>query len=403
MAGNFEHHSQKRSVKTSGCSTVPNKTASFKAMDFDVSPYLVLWELTRSCALACRHCRAKAIRNRNPQELNETQISAFLDELEQFNSPLLVLTGGDPIQRPDLFEIIQETKRRGFRVAMTPSATPSISQRLVQKLKLSGVERLAISLDGANELSHDYFRRVQGSFNWSMNIIDWANYYQLPLQINSTVCRNTIDSFDEMAELVAKASAVLWSVFFLVPTGRATQTMQIEPDEAETIMKKMAHLSMTSSFDVKATAGPHFRRVLIEHFSSSQTPLTPESIDGVNKQLRLGALRSYRSVNDGQGLLFVSHTGEIYPSGFLPVCAGNVKTDSVVATYQEHPLFKDLRNPSLLKGKCGRCHYRNTCGGSRARAYALHGDYLAQDDLCAYDNRPQDGVTVYGNADGSPQ
>ncbi|HEY9788681.1 MAG TPA: TIGR04053 family radical SAM/SPASM domain-containing protein [Candidatus Obscuribacterales bacterium] len=344
---------------------------------FNEAPYIVLWELTRACALACRHCRADAIRRRDSRELSFEECERVLDELAQFGRPLIVFTGGDPVWRPDLFQIIRAARERKFTVAVTPSATPRTTSNIVRALKEAGVARLAVSLDGVDAASHDSFRGVRGSFAWTNDIINWARAYQIPLQINTTIWRGNLPLFDQFVQFIGSANAVLWSVFFLVPTGRAQKEMQISSSEAETVLKKMAEVASLSSFDIKATAAPHFRRVLMERMCSK---------DLVNLQpgMKLGALRSYQSVNDGKGILFISHIGDVYPSGFLPLSAGNVKDVSIARLYREHPLFVALRDPSLLKGKCGRCPYREICGGSRARAFGDCGDYLASDPLCSY-------------------
>lgn len=214
------------------------------------------------------------------------------------------------------------------------------------------------------------------------DIVEWAHDAGLPVQINTTIGTHNYELFDDAARMVEKLGAVLWSVFFLVPTGRASNDMQIDEHTSEQIMLKMARLTMTSSFDVKATAGPAFRRVLIEQLSAAGSNDTVLST--ISPALRVGALRSYQSVNDGKGTVFISHTGEIYPSGFLPLAAGNVRTSSIVDVYRDSVLFQSLRNPSLLKGKCGECRYKAVCGGSRARAYGVFGDYLEYDPLCLY-------------------
>ena len=353
-------------------------------LNFNKAPYLVLWELTRACALACKHCRAKAMRRRVADELTQAEISSVLNELEELGHPLIVFTGGDPSQRPDLLELIAEARRRDFSVAITPSATPAMSETLVAKLKAHGVARLAISLDGPDAQTHDSFRGVSGSYQITQNIIEWANRCDLPVQINSTISRFNLEQFSQTASLVANSAAVLWSVFFLVPTGRANNNMQISPDEAESVLKQMAQLASSGNLDIKATAAPHFRRVLIEKMQQSPDRwLAP----GLSPHMRLGALRSYQSVNDGKGIMFISHTGEVYPSGFLPLSAGNVRNESVGNIYQNSPLFRQLRDPGLLKGKCGKCRYKTICGGSRARAFAESGDYLNEDTLCLFDER----------------
>ncbi|CAN5638954.1 TIGR04053 family radical SAM/SPASM domain-containing protein [soil metagenome] len=362
----------------------------FTKMDFQQAPYLVLWELTRACALACQHCRAEAIANRNASELSTEQSFKLLKDLQEFGRPLLVLTGGDPVQRPDLFEIIKEARHQGFTVAITPSATESTTRAIVEQFKSAGVARLAISLDGPDAHCHDTFRGVEGSFARTLEIVSWAHENKLPLQINTTISRHNIARFNAMAETVASLSPVLWSIFFLVPTGRATQEMQITAAESESVLNKMVLLSRTSSFDIKSTAAPHFRRVLIESLADEDADV--KGMSQLPAHLRLGSLRSYQSVNDGKGLLFISHTGEIYPSGFLPLSAGNVKVDNIASVYRNHDLFKSLRDPKLLTGKCGYCRYKAVCGGSRARALAESGDYLGQDSLCVYDDRSHNSL-----------
>ncbi|MBS2004773.1 MAG: TIGR04053 family radical SAM/SPASM domain-containing protein [Candidatus Obscuribacterales bacterium] len=350
-------------------------------LSYDQSPYLVLWELTRACALACRHCRADAIRQRDNRELSFQECQRVLDELARFDRlPLIVLTGGDPVWRPDLFQIIKEAKLRNFSVAITPSATPRTSKSIVDELKISGIARIAVSLDGPDADTHDKFRGVQGSFKWTHEIVNWAHQAQVPLQINTTIWKGNIDQFDNMAGKVKTLDPVLWSLFFLVPTGRAGQQMQIEAQEAEFILSKMVELADTSSYDLKATAAPHFRRVLLQQSDAVNDP----DLEQLSSTMRLGSLRSYQSVNDGKGILFISHTGDIFPSGFLPLSAGNIRDDSLVEIYRHHPLFTALRDPELLRGKCGRCRYKSVCGGSRARAFARSGDYLAEDPLCSY-------------------
>jgi len=365
---------------------------SLTKMDFQLSPYLVLWELTRACALACQHCRAQAIANRNTNELSTEQAFALLKDLQELGRPLLVLTGGDPVQRPDLFEIIKEARHQGFTIAVTPSATASTTREIVEQFKSVGVARLAISMDGPDAHCHDTFRGVQGSFARTLEIVSWADENDLPVQINTTISRHNIARFNAMAETVASLKPVLWSIFFLVPTGRATQEMQITAAESESVLNEMVLLSRTCSFDIKSTAAPHFRRVLIESLADEDEDAHVNGMSQLPAHLRLGSLRSYQSVNDGKGLLFISHTGEIYPSGFLPLSAGNVKVDDIASVYRNHDLFKSLRAPKLLKGKCGCCRYKAVCGGSRARAFAESGDYLGQDNLCVYDDRPHNSL-----------
>ncbi len=355
--------------------------------DFDKAPFLILWELTRACALACKHCRAEAMPDAAEGELTLDECKKVLGEIKQFGNPLIVLTGGDPARRKDLFEIIAEARRLGLKVAMTPSATPTTTRETIARLKKAGLERLAISLDAPDIDSHDDFRQVAGSYDWTLSIIGWAREFDLPVQINTTVTKHNYHQFDEMAELVASLGAVLWSVFFLVPVGRASERMQITAAEAESALIRMAKLADQGKIDVKSTAAPHFRRVLLQRTCEKTGPPAPamsRQMGSLPERLRLGALRSYQSVNDGKGLLFISHIGEILPSGFLPVCAGNVREQSLVDMYQNSDVFRQLRDSEQLKGKCGVCRYRQVCGGSRARAFAASGDYMESDPLCLY-------------------
>ncbi|HNB24070.1 MAG TPA: TIGR04053 family radical SAM/SPASM domain-containing protein [Candidatus Melainabacteria bacterium] len=350
---------------------------------FHQAPYIVLWELTRACALNCVHCRASAIRKRDDRELTFEECCSVMDRFSEFGKPLIVLTGGDPVWRPDLFQIVKAASERGFTTAITPSATPRTTENTIRALKDSGIARIAVSLDGPDRESHDAFRRVPGSFDWTLNIINWANKHGLPIQINSTIWKGNFQKFEKLIKNVEDFNAVLWSAFFLVPTGRAGKEMQISSTEAEEILLKMAALAKHGKFDVKATAAPHFRRVLLEYLERNSSD-SHDPLAAITPSFKLGALRSYQSVNDGKGIMFISHVGDIYPSGFLPLSCGNIRETSLVDVYRQHPLFNSLRDAQQLGGKCGTCRYKELCGGSRARAFAESGSHLAEDTLCSF-------------------
>lgn len=337
-------------------------------IDFDLKPYLVIWETTRSCALKCLHCRAEAIDRRDPNELSTAEAFALMDQISKLEVPLTVLTGGDPMRRPDILEIVRYGTDRGLRLALTPSGTPEMTRARVDSLKAAGLARLAVSLDGSTAEIHDSFRRVPGSYGWTLDIIRWASEAGLPAQINTTVTRYNLDDFDRMADLMLTLPIVLWSVFFLVPVGRGSQDDQITAEEYEKVFHKMADLAERAPFDIKSTEAPHYRRVLLQRGAAGNR--RPE--------------RAAFGVNDGKGFAFVSHTGEVWPSGFLPLSAGNIKSADLGDLYRESPLFRGIRDHAKLKGKCGLCEYKNICGGSRARAYAMTGDLLASDPFCAY-------------------
>jgi radical SAM protein with 4Fe4S-binding SPASM domain len=333
-------------------------------VSFDLAPVVVIWETTQACALKCVHCRAEAIDRRSDEELTTDQAFSLLEEIRRFGDPLVVLTGGDPLRRPDAVDIVEYGTVLGLHMAMTPSATPEVSLSLLKELKKAGLKRLAVSLDGPTAEIHDAFRGVAGSYDWTLKIMRWANEIGLSLQINTTVSRHNLQDFDAIAAFLEKFKVDLWSVFFLVPVGRATLSQEPGAREFEKIFERMSELSHTSSFQIKSTEAPQYRRVLIQTNRQSPRPILP--------------------ISDGKGFVFISHTGEVYPSGFLPVFAGNVKKDPLVDLYQNSELFRTLRDASKLKGKCGACEYKSICGGSRARAYAIHRDVMASDPYCVH-------------------
>lgn len=344
-------------------------------LDFNRTPFVVLWELTRACDLACKHCRAEAQPQRDSNELSTQEAFALIDEIRALHPTfplLLVLTGGDPKKRPDLHELIAYAASKGLRTTLTPSATPLLQREDIQRMKKNGLARLAISVDGSTVALHDAFRGVEGSFAQTKAILAWAREVGLETQINTTMSRYNLEDFDNLADFAALQGIALWSVFFLVPTGRGDLKDALGAEECEALFQKMAGLSSRVPFDIKSTAAPQYRRVLLQQRKRS-------SIVG----------RAPKSVNDGNGLVFISHTGEVFPSGFLPLSAGNVRQKRLVDLYREAPLFRALRDYATLKGKCGVCEYRNVCGGSRARAYAVHGDYLESDPSCVYIPRRQ--------------
>jgi AdoMet-dependent heme synthase len=357
-------------------------------VDFDRSPFLVIWETTQACDLACVHCRAEARPTRDDGELSTAEAVELMERVRAFGRPLFVLTGGDPLKRPDMVEIVSEGARMGLRVGMTPSGTPLMTPEVIHQLRDAGLARLAVSLDGSTPAVHDTFRGVRGSFAWTVRMLAAARDAGLTTQVNTTVTRDTLADFGGLVELLTDLEISLWSVFFLVPTGRARLEDVASAEAFEQVFHRMYDLSKTVPFDIKSTAAPQYRRVVLQRQvaerraaggGAAPDPLT----GGIGFSLADGVGRA-KGVNDGNGFVFVSHRGEIYPSGFLPLAAGNVRRDDLVEVYRNHPLFRDLRDADRLKGKCGVCEYRTVCGGSRARAYALTGDALEADPFCAH-------------------
>lgn len=340
---------------------------------FDDRPFIAIWETTQACDLACQHCRACAKPERDPRELETNEGKRLLESLAEAQVPLVILTGGDPAKRPDLLELVAHGRSLGLLMGLTPSATPLVTTELVAALGRAGLSRLAISVDAPSAAVHDAFRGVPGSFELSLRILRDAKEHGIGTQINTSIHVKNIDLLEEMATVVRDAGCLLWSVFFVVPTGRAGQAMLPSPERVERALEELASLAERELFAVKTTAAPHYRRVLAERKRSA----------GVSADYGTHGKHGLR-VNDGRGFLFVSHRGEVFPSGFLPIPCGNVRERDVMEIYRQSPVFRQLRDTSLLRGKCGACEYRNICGGSRARAYATTGDYLDWDGLCAY-------------------
>lgn len=342
-------------------------------LSFSETPFVILWELTRACDLACRHCRADAQVRRDARELSTKECFHLLEEMRRFHPSaplLLVLTGGDPLKRPDLFSIIEYAAALGFRTTVTPSGTDLLQHSDLARMKQAGVARLAVSVDGADASVHDAFRGVSGSFEKSLQILRWAKQCEIETQINTTFTRLNLHHFDGLTDLCSRQAIALWSVFLLVPTGRALPDDMLSADEIEQLFERLTDLSVMAPFDIKTTAAPHYRRVLLQRRRGRRAG----SVTG----------RAPQGVNDGNGILFVSHTGEVYPSGFLPLSAGNVRQQPISDIYRNAPLFRALRAVETYKGKCGVCEYRKVCGGSRARAYGMTADYLESDPSCSY-------------------
>jgi AdoMet-dependent heme synthase len=350
-----------------------NPMEPWRREEFHHSPMIVFYETTRACDLACRHCRADAQLHRDPDELSGRQAKLMIRQLAQFpRRPLLVLTGGDPLKRADVFELVEEARSAGLTVAMTPSATPLVTTDAIGRLKEAGLHRLAVSLDGADAATHDGFRRVDGSFRRTMEILADARRAGLPLQVNTTVARHNVGQLDAIAELLSDRGIELWSVFFLVPTGRGQAAQRLTAEESESVFATLLRHSHTRPYAIKTTEAPHYRRFVLQQMKGRPGAEAARRGPG------------HAGTNDGKGVMFVGHTGEICPSGFLPVRCGKFPDDSVVRVYQESELFRSLRDADRLGGKCGACEYREICGGSRSRAYAIAGDPLAQEPDCAY-------------------
>lgn len=346
-----------------------------RKIDTTQRPFVLIWELTQACELACKHCRADADILRHPDELTTDEGKRFLDDARRFgDGQLVVLSGGDPLARNDTVNLVNYGTDIGLRMTLTPSGTTSLTQERIQALANAGLRRMALSIDGSSAATHDDFRQEKGSFKQTIQAAKETRAEGLPLQINTTVCAETVDELPAIRDLVTDLGAVLWSVFFLVPVGRGRLLDPISPERAEEVMEWLSDVADNTQFGVKTTEAPHYRRVTIEReLHPGKTEGTPP--DGIGRRMGITA---------GNGFAFVSHVGEVYPSGFLPESAGNVREDSILDIYRHSSLFRSLRDPDALRGKCGACSYRYVCGGSRSRAFAYTRDPLEADPLCDY-------------------
>jgi radical SAM protein with 4Fe4S-binding SPASM domain len=288
------------------------------------------------------------------------------------------------MMRRDLHELIAYATQKGLRCSLTPTATALPTTARLEKVRDAGIRRIALSLDAPRADIHDSFRQVPGSWQRTMDILHRAQSIGVSVQVNTTVAKHNVDILDEMIPFLQEVGAVQWSLFFLVPTGRAQASNMISPAEHERVFNWLYDLSKNAPFDIKSTAAPMYRRVAIERKRAEQGGDKPVTFQGAGFQYADGLNRPTRGVNDGNGFLFISHVGDIQPSGFLPVTAGNVRTDDVIDVYRHSQIFTDLRTPDKIKGRCGVCEYRDVCGGQRGRAYGITGDYLESDPACIY-------------------
>ncbi len=355
--------------------------AKYTRKDFNDSPMIIFYEMTRACDLVCLHCRACAQKEFHPDELSTEMSFRLMDQLAEFPiPPMLVLTGGDPFKRPDIYEIIRYGVSKGLEVSITPSATPLVTEDAIRLLKEAGISRIAISIDGATAKSHDKMRGVDGSFDSAFRILKDAAKYDIPVQINTTVLPHNMHEIDAMADLLEENKIVLWSVFFLVPVGRALEEQRLTAQQYENVFERLWFHHQNKSFAVKTTEAPHYRRYVLQQ--RKQAAADAEASTGKAPQV---GQRAPLGINDGKGVMFVGHCGEIYPSGFLPIECGRFPKDHVVDVYQNSQVFQDLRNANLLDGKCGLCEYRQICGGSRARSFALSGNIQEAEPDCLYE------------------
>ncbi|HTS37202.1 MAG TPA: TIGR04053 family radical SAM/SPASM domain-containing protein [Candidatus Solibacter sp.] len=347
--------------------------------DFSKNPMLVYWEMTQACGLACKHCRAEAMPTANPLELSTEQSKRFLNQLVGFGDPLphIILTGGDPLNRKDIYELIDYATGLGLEVSITPAATPELTNDAISRLKAHGIQAMGLSLDGSCAARHDNIRNVPGTFDRTVEAARHCGRIGLPIQVNTLVAEETADDLPIIYDLLRTSFPVMrWSLFMLISVGRGKQLNEVTPERGEEIMRWVFDLSAHAPFQIKTTEAPSYRRIAIEEMRKAHVATAEMKSRSVYRGFQ---------IRDGHGIVFVSNLGEIYPSGFLPLRCGNVRADSLVEVYRNSEIFRSLHAPETFHGKCGACEYSHICGGSRARSYAYSGDPLGTDPFCPYE------------------
>ncbi|MEU8238736.1 TIGR04053 family radical SAM/SPASM domain-containing protein [Actinoplanes missouriensis] len=362
-------------------------------------PFIVIWEATQACPLACLHCRASARPLRDAGELSTAEAADLMAQVAAFGrpAPLFVITGGDPFQRPDLAELVRHGTDLGLTVSVSPSGTPTLTRDALAELRDAGARAISLSVDAGGPAAHDGFRGVGGVFALTVRAWRDASELGLKVQINTTVTRDTVMELPGIAALIRDRGAMLWSVFFLVATGRGRALASLDAAETEDVLHALYDLGET--VPVKTTEAHHFRRVCLQRqvlerhgvpaaealglgplYHRLRQRFEELGLFGETRRVRRPPLR----VSAGNGFVFVSHRGDVHPSGFLPVPAGNVREQPLTRIYRTAPLFTGLRDTGSLRGRCGACEFREVCGGSRARAYATTGDVYAEEPACGY-------------------
>ena len=365
-------------------------------LDFADAPFLAIWETTRDCDLTCTYCRARDMPP-SSDELTTTEGLALLDELARMGTPFCMLSGGDPTKREDLSVLVQHGSELGISMVAFLAATRRLDAALVSRLKSSGLVQMALNIDGPRESIHDAFQHKGGAFLRTLLCASYAEEAGLPLQINTMFSGDNLQDLDAMAALVNVLRPVTWETFMLVPIGAARAATPLEVQQFEEFLARLAELSHAVDFEIKVSEAPQYCRFAMREAATTaqsgihdliSTPARFDSALDANARQDVSRSRTVclarTRVNAGNGLVFISSSGDIYPSELLPLACGNVRHHSLQRVYRDHPTFCELRNTHRLKGRCGICKYRHICGGSRARAYAMTGDYLVEEPMCSY-------------------
>ncbi|MHB8757368.1 MAG: heme b synthase [Bacillota bacterium] len=338
---------------------------------------VLFWELTDGCNLKCIHCRATAQAQRSPDELTTAEAFGLVDQIADFASPILILTGGEPLYRPDVFDIATYANSKGLRVALATNGT-LVDDAIADRIVATGVKRVSISIDGANAKTHDSFRGLPGSFDAALAGFDRLKKRGMSLQFNTSIAKHNVRELEDILKLALEHGADALHIFMLVPVGcglEIADRQMVPADEYERVLSWLYDASRKAPIEFKATCAPHYFRVMRQRAKAEGVTITPQTH---------GLAAMTKGCLAGTGVMFVSHTGCVQPCGYLPIEAGNVKRQPLKEIWESAPVFLDLRDVGKLKGKCGGCEYRNVCEGCRARAYGITGDYLDEEPFCLY-------------------
>lgn len=366
-------------------SNYPPEVFPYLGIDYHETPITVAWEITRACQLSCIYCRAEVERKPHPIELSVEDGFRVIDDIVDIGTHILVITGGDPLMRPDVHHVIDYAVSKGLQVELAVSATKLATRQSLQRIKNSGVSIVHVGLDGPSPEEHDTFKGSLGSYQRTMEILEDLEGLPIPIQISTTISRYNLHVLPNLVRTLTRRNVAVWNLFFLVPFRRAWASDMITPSEHESVYQWLYYLSKHAPFHIRATAAPGYNRVAIQmRRPRAGTKNASWEFTGTDYSLRSSQPPPEVIVNDGKGICLIDHLGNVCPGEFLQLPAGNVRNRPLAEIYKESPLFRDLRDPSKLRGKCGACEFKSVCGGSRARAYAVTGDYLAPDPSCPY-------------------
>ncbi len=353
------------------------------------NPFRVIWEMTRTCGLKCLHCQLKTQLERDLDELTFEEGIRLIDEIAAMDNPLLVLTGGDVLARPDFFELAQYGIAQGLNVVIASNATKNVTEEMMDKVKAIGISSWEFNLDGFDIHSHDALCGVPGTFELTMHALAYLKEIGLSRQINTVVSKINFDKMEEIGKLIETFDIDLWDIIMMVSTPGNREVTPLTACEHELFFQWLNDYSRKVPFRVKTTYGEHFQRVVIQNktrqlrINSSDPEYQNALREGHEAVKQLLNVEPQGLSNEGRSL-YINHCGDVYPSRILPIKAGNIKEELLKVIYRYSPLFKKLKNPDLLKGKCGICEFRYVCGGNRSRAYNLTGDYLESESYCVY-------------------